>query len=174
MTSPFKWPVPIVSAIIERQRDGETEILLQTRWKPDKDPKYSGALEIPAGGIEAFENIYDALKREVYEETGLRVTKIKPDIHTPIHTSRGDQVFAFQPFCCQVELKGKPRLGVVFICEVEEATPKPREREVKEISWVKKSELRQLFEQFPEKFFTFQLAALDYYLNHTMKLITDH
>ena len=33
------FPVPVVSMIVERVRDGETEVLLQTRWKPDKDPK---------------------------------------------------------------------------------------------------------------------------------------
>ena len=166
MSTPFKWPVPIVSAIIERERDGETEVLLQIRWKPDKDSKYSGTLEIPAGGIDAFENIYDALRREVYEETGLRVIKIKPDTQTQVLTSRGDQVFAFQPFYCQVELKGKPRLGIVFICEVEDAEPQPGAREVKNIHWVKKSKLRRIFEETPEEIFTFQLGALDYYLNY--------
>jgi hypothetical protein len=36
----------VVSAIIERERDGEIEVLVQTRWKPSKDPEYSGTLEI--------------------------------------------------------------------------------------------------------------------------------
>ena len=44
----------IVSVIVERERDGFFEILLQTRWKPERDPVYSGALEIPAGGIHAL------------------------------------------------------------------------------------------------------------------------
>jgi 8-oxo-dGTP pyrophosphatase MutT (NUDIX family) len=52
--------VPVVSAIIERERGGEIEVLIQTRWKPDSDPEYSGTLEIPAGGIHAYESIYDA------------------------------------------------------------------------------------------------------------------
>jgi 8-oxo-dGTP pyrophosphatase MutT (NUDIX family) len=40
----------VVSAIVERERDGEIEVLVQTRWKPGQDPAYSGTLEIPAGG----------------------------------------------------------------------------------------------------------------------------
>src|SRR4029453_609633 len=64
---------PIVSAIIEREHNGEKEILVQTRWKPERDPLYSGTLEIPAGGMHVYENVYDAVKREVLEETGLRV-----------------------------------------------------------------------------------------------------
>ena len=39
--------LPIVSAIIEREHNGEKEILVQTRWKPERDPLYSGTLEIP-------------------------------------------------------------------------------------------------------------------------------
>src|SRR3954463_1340770 len=77
--------VPTVSAIIERQHQGRTQVLIQVRWKPDKDPVYSGAFEIPAGGIYQSENVYDALKREVFEETGLRVTAIRPDVKTPEH-----------------------------------------------------------------------------------------
>src|SRR4030095_1345693 len=56
---------PIVSAIIEREHDGEKEILVQTRWKPERDPLYSGTLEIPAGGMHVYEKVYDAVKREV-------------------------------------------------------------------------------------------------------------
>ena len=90
---PFDFPVPIVSAIIERQRDGEIEVLVQTRWKPDKDPKYSGTLEIPAGGIGPFENIYDALRREVFEETGLNVIGFRPDTQTKLHSQRSRRLF---------------------------------------------------------------------------------
>ena len=74
--------LPIVSAIIEREHNGEKEILVQTRWKPERDPLYSGTLEIPAGGMHVYENVYDAVKREVLEETGLRVTSFSPDIRT--------------------------------------------------------------------------------------------
>ena len=59
----------VVSAIIEREWNGHTEVLVQTRWKPERDPVYSGTLEIPAGGVDQYENVYDAVKREVFEET---------------------------------------------------------------------------------------------------------
>jgi len=161
---PFDYPVPIVSAIIERERGGETEVLVQTRWKPGKDPKYSGTLEIPAGGIGAFENIYTALKREVFEETGLRVIGFKPDIQTQAFTQRGDEVIAFVPFCCQQETKGMPRIGFVFICEVEDGEPRPGQGEVRDIRWMKKTALKQIFGESPEQIFTFQLGALALYL----------
>jgi len=159
--------IPIVTAIIERKRGKEKEILVQTRWKLDKDPKYSGTLEIPGGWIDKFENVYDALRREVFEETGLKVIKIKPDIKTKIHSPRDDGAFAFLPFCCNQQLKGgKPWIGPVFVCEVKDEEPKPHKNEVKDIKWIKVSELKRMIKETPEKFFTLQLPTLDFYLNY--------
>jgi 8-oxo-dGTP pyrophosphatase MutT (NUDIX family) len=116
----------LVSAIVEREHDGEIEVLIQTRWKPDRDPVYSGTLEIPAGGIRSYENIYEAARREVEEETGLRVTSFYPDIQTQTYAPRDDDCFAFVPFCCQQQLKGGiPRLGIVFVCRVEDDELRP-------------------------------------------------
>ena len=158
--------VPIVSAIIERDHDGEKEILVQTRWKPDRDPHYSGTLEIPAGGIHRYENVYDAVKREVLEETGLRVISFYPDIRTKTYAPHDDDCFAFVPFCCQQQLKGGlPRVGFVFLCQVEDAEPVPQHEEVRDIRWMKTSELRKLIAERPERIFTLQLGVLDYYLN---------
>jgi 8-oxo-dGTP pyrophosphatase MutT (NUDIX family) len=159
--------IPIVSAIIEREHNGEREILVQTRWKPERDPQYSGTLEIPAGGIHPYENVYDAVKREVWEETGLRVTRFSPDIQTKIYAPKDDDCFAFVPFCCQQQLKGGlPRVGFVFLCHVEDAEPVPQHDEVRDIRWMKVSELRQIFAETPEKIFTLQLGVLEYYLHN--------
>ena len=159
-------PVPVVSAIIERQRAyGQVEILIQTRWKLKKDPKYSGVLEIPAGTIKMNENIYDALRREVYEETGLRVINFRPNVHTNTHEQHGDDSFAFVPYCCQQQTHQLNRLGFVFLCSVEEGKPVAAKDETKDPHWVTREELKKLLEKSPERFFTFQLGALDYYIN---------
>jgi 8-oxo-dGTP pyrophosphatase MutT (NUDIX family) len=162
----IRFPVPIVSAIIERERDGEIEILVQTRWKPGKDPQYSGTLEIPAGAIELHESVYDALRREVYEETGLRVISFRPDVQTRTHMQSRDDAFGFLPFCCQQQTRGKARVGFVFVCTVEEREPRPGIGEVRETRWMTKRELRRLLKERPEEIFIFQLGALDYYLNY--------
>lgn len=155
----------VVSAIIERQRE-EIEILIQTRWKPQTDPKYSGTLEIPAGAIRRYENVYDALKREIFEETGLSVIGFKPDVKTKMYNQHGDEAFAFLPFCCQQQTKGDiARMGFVFLCTVEDQQPFAQPDEVRDIKWIKKSDLRKILDQTPEKIFTFQLGVLHYYLN---------
>lgn len=157
----------VVSVIIEREHNGEIEVLVQTRWKPEQDPIYSGTLEIPAGGIESYENIYEAARREVWEETGLRVTSFYPDVQTSVYAPQDDDCFAFVPFCCQQQLKGGiPRIGIVFVCHVEDAEPKPGLEEVREIFWIKVAELRKIVEKQPERIFTLQLPVLDYYLRY--------
>jgi len=158
---------PVISAIIERKKNGKKQILVATRWKPKKDPIYSGTLEIPAGHIDEFENVYDTVKREVKEETGLDIIKIKPDIKTKVHSPKNDGSFAFVPFCCQQQLKnGKPWIGFVFICEVADTEPKENPEETKDIHWIDYGVLKKIFEETPEKIFTLQLGVLDFYFNY--------
>ncbi len=164
MSVDFPFPVPIVSAIIERQRGAITEVLVQVRWKPERDPVYSGTFEIPAGGVGLCESVYDALKREVLEETGLRVIGFRPDVRTRTHSQHGDDVFAFIPFCCQQQLSGTARVGFVFVCTVEGTDPVPAPDEVREITWMGTAELRRLIDESPERIFTFQLPVLEFYL----------
>jgi hypothetical protein len=41
----------------------------------------------------------------------IRVTRFRPDIRTRTHSQRGDDVFAFVPFCCQQQVSGTSRVG---------------------------------------------------------------
>jgi hypothetical protein len=47
---------------------------------------------------------------------------------------------------------------------VEEAEPVPQHDEVRDIRWMKVTELRKIFEETPERIFTLQLGVLAYYL----------
>lgn len=158
--------IPFVGAIIERQQDGETELLMQTRWKPHADPVYSGTLEFPAGTLdEPYQNVYDTLKREIREECGLILKAIKSDSQTTACSPLGnDSVFGFRPFCCTQQLKnGKPWIGFVFVCEVEVGVLNSQLSEAKDAKWMKVSEVRQLYEKSPEKLFGLEIPAWEYY-----------
>ena len=157
--------IPVVSAIIERENNGSREILMQTRWKHEDDPKYTGTIELPAGTIKKYENIIEALKREVKEETGLDI-EIKNLKTSKFYSPQGDdEAFAFIPFCGQQQTKeGKAAVGFVFICEVVGGKIKPQEDEVKDIKWVSIKEVREMLKN-PKKLFALQIGALEFYLD---------
>ena len=112
MTEKRKWlnnndinqNIPVVWAIIERINWENKEILIQTRWKPWIS-EYSGMYEFAIWWTEKYENIYDGLKREVKEETGLDIVKIKWENETILNWYHNDSVLTFSPFCCTQQLK---------------------------------------------------------------------
>lgn len=75
MNTKETFAIPAVGAIIVKRVEGEEFILVQNRKKSNGDGT-NGLLEIPAGKIREYENIFDALRREVWEETGLHLTSI--------------------------------------------------------------------------------------------------
>lgn len=162
----YSMAIPCVGAIIEREKNGEIEILIQTRWKVNSDPVYTGTFEFPVGTLDKpYEHIYETLAREIDEECGLKLKNIKQDQKTEVFQSnKEDSVFGFRPFCCTQQLKnGKPWVGFVFICEVEDTPPKAYSNESKDVKWVNVKEVEQIFKLFPEKLFTLELPAWEYY-----------
>lgn len=163
---PFTLAIPYCGAIIERDNNGEKEVLIQTRWKPHADPIYSGTLEFPAGVLDKpFEDVHDTLAREIKEEAGLTLKAIKQDQRTPvITTSKDDNIIGFRPYCCTQQLKnGKPWIGFVFVCEVESGEPTAQLSEAKDAKWMKASEVKSIYENSPEKLFGLELPAWHYY-----------
>lgn len=165
----YKLAIPFVGGIVERQQDGKLELLIQTRWKQHSDPKYSGTFEFPAGVLdEPYENVYDALAREIAEESGLTLKTVKGDSRTQKTSPQDDdEVFGFRPFCCTQQLReGKPWIGFIFICEVEPGVePKAQLSESKDAKWMPASEIEALIKTSPEKFFTLEVPAWEYYFS---------
>jgi 8-oxo-dGTP pyrophosphatase MutT (NUDIX family) len=158
----------VVSAILQKKDDDGIKVFIQTRWKPHVDAPYSGMLEIPAGGIDPYENVYEALKREVKEECGLDVVKVIDDFQSNVEEPvKGDRVFVFKPFLCQQALStrgGLPWVGFVFLCEVS-GEVKMQESEAKDPVWLNLAELEQKLKENPEIFFPLQLPVLKHYVS---------
>ena len=163
---------PVVSAILQKRDKDGLKVFIQTRWKPHVDAPYSGMFEIPAGGVEGYEDVYLVLKREVKEECGLDVVKIINDFRSITEEPVvGDQAFVFRPFLCQQVLStrnGLPWIGFVFLCEVE-GEIKMQETEAKDPIWVSLNELEKIIKTTPEKIFPLQLPVLKFYLEWANK-----
>ena len=133
---------PAAGGIIERNIDGETFILLQERDKGNA--RESGLIEIPAGKIREFENIYDCLRREIFEETGLKVTDIQGEKEAEIVTLNGYKVLNYTPFSCSQNVEGDyPIMVQVFICRAE-GKELAESDESKNIRWVSLKKLKQM------------------------------
>ncbi len=162
-------PRAIISAILFKKVKEEIKIYLQTRWKPTVSPMYSGMIEIPAGCIDSYENVYDALRREVKEETNLDIIRIVGDYRGEVVQSRsGDKAFVFKPFVCQQALEtnnGLPWIGFVFLCEVS-GEEKSDSAEAKNPRWVSVEELKQIVENESERIFPLQLPVLNYFIEN--------
>jgi 8-oxo-dGTP diphosphatase len=156
-----------VAAIIERNHDGELEVLLQTRWKPE-DTVYSGLLEIPGGRIQLGEDIQTALRREVEEETGLKIDEMAPPVDIRCQGKYGKTSVAFVPFCGE-QFLGSNYIGLVFVCKASGMLLRKGVYDGKDARWFKLSELKKILSGKPEEVFPYHLAALTYYVGQKEK-----
>lgn len=165
---PHKFGLPFVGAIIEREVDGTRQVLIQTRHNPLRDPRYTGTIEFPGGILDArFESVFDALGREIAEETGLRLKRIiAGDKGETTTTGRDDRTLGFQPFYCTQQLAGDyPWVGFIFVCEVHDDEPRAQNGETKNPRWVNLDDMRKIVADTPEQVFGLQLPAWKYYFD---------
>ena len=150
---------PAVGAIIEKDINGIRHILIQKRRKNISE---DGLIEIPAGKIREFENIFDALRREVREETGLTITNIIGENHQTIET-KSYSTISFSPFCITQNLSGGYSLILfTFICSGE-GNLYNKSNESSDIKWIPANELKLLLDTNPEKFFPMSINSLKKY-----------
>lgn len=156
--------IPCVGAIIEKVISNEKYILIQTRQKEDGN-ETNGMIEIPAGKIREYENIFSTLRREVWEETGLKITKIYGE-DSSVDTRTGSvSTLSFQPFCVTQNLSGAYSIILnTFLCEAEgdliEST-----NETENVHWMRAVELREMLNGNPEKIFFMHINALKKYFD---------
>ena len=125
-------------AIIERTVNGYKEVVVQ--WR---DKHSEGCYEFPGGRIEEFESFYDALKREVKEETGLDVVQATGQ-EERIEINDGWIIEGFKPYSFYQTLEGGvDSLGAHFICHaIGEMLLKGVGS--KDIKWINLNELKEL------------------------------
>lgn len=155
--------IPAVGAIIIKKVAGEEFILVQNRRKNNGDGM-DGLLEIPAGKVREYENIFEALKREVWEETGLQITSIQGEENYGFLDVEGNKTIIFTPYCVTQNLSGAYSIILnTFLCEAE-GTPLERTDETENIRWMKREELKEIVSNSPECLFLMHVHALRKYL----------
>jgi len=159
-----KFAIPCVAAIIEKIVNNEKYILIQTRQKED-GAETNGMLEIPAGKIREYENIFEALKREVKEETGLTITKILGEDRQISNLIGDNEVISYTPYCVTQNLSGAYSIILnTFLCGEAEGELLTETNESQNIHWIKIEELKKILKNNPEKIFLLHINALQKYL----------
>ena len=104
---------PNARAIIERIINGKIEVVIQMRYEENKP----GLYEFPGGKIEHCESFFDALRREVKEETGLEIIKIAGEENVIRCENPYFGIECFRPYAVYQTVNGKKdSLGAYFIC----------------------------------------------------------
>lgn len=161
MTETFA--IPAVGAIIVKRVEDEEFILVQTRKKNSGDG-LDGLLEIPAGKIREYENIFEALRREVWEETGLHITSIQGEDDSKLLDVSGNKTIMFSPYCVTQNLSGAYSLLLsTFLCEAEGELIE-QTNETENIRWISRDELKEIVDNSPESIFLMHVHALRKYL----------
>jgi ADP-ribose pyrophosphatase len=155
---------PAVGGIIIKSEKGIDYILIQERCK-DNGGSENGLIEIPAGKIREFENIFNCLRREIWEETGLKVIEIIGEDETVTIKSNGYKVINYMPFACSQNIEGNyPIMVQTFICKVE-GQVLDKTNETKNIRWVSVSELKEMLYNNEKKFYPMHVTTLKKYLS---------
>lgn len=156
---------PSAGAIIEKKENGIDYILIQKRHKKS-DCKNDGLLEIPAGKIREYENIFDCLRREVFEETGLKLTYIQGEDKASMLHSNGYDVISFNPFYSTENLKGVySTMLQVFICKAC-GEPIKESDEAISIKWIPIKELKELLQKDESMFYPMSVNSLKKYITY--------
>jgi 8-oxo-dGTP diphosphatase len=139
--------VPNVNAIVlTRGRDG---ILLQRRDKEGEPVR--GKLEIPGGRWRAGEPPETAIRREVHEETGVRIVESLSSIGR-VDIAMNRSCGFVHPVAVVNGLEGTyPSLHVVFEC-VGEGEPVPQPGETADPRWWPIGEVSALLSSDPDQF----------------------
>lgn len=158
---------PAAGGIIEKTMDGVDYILIQDRYKGNA-PSEDGLIEIPAGKVREFENIFDCLRREIQEETGLQVVQIEGEDKVQVIESNGYKVISYIPFSCAQNIYGSyPIMVNTFICKVKGKLLNKSD-ESKNIRWVPITELKKMLDENENSFYPMHVASLKKYINYKL------
>lgn len=110
--------------------------------------------------IREYENIFDCLRREVWEETGLELIEIQGEKETMTCECNGYMVVSFNPFYSSQNMSGGYSIVVqTFICKAKGELLKQSDESVN-IRWISVQDLEMLLEKDESKFYPMNINAL--------------
>lgn len=147
-----------VRGLLVREVENEKQLIIQLRKKEGEPEVY----ELPGGRINEFERIVDGLKREIFEETGLKVKSIYGEQEAIITKGNSFTMECIKPFSAYQTIEGPvDSFGIHFICEVEGELLTTGD-DTADIHWASRQEIQNLIEA--HKFLEIDLPAVMMFL----------
>lgn len=155
---------PAVGAIVEKVECGNCYIIIQERNKESGGIE-DGMIELPAGKIREYENIFAALRCEIWEETGLNVTYINGEDDTLLDETSGYETISFHLFCVTQNLSGGYSIVLqTFLCQAEGGLLLET-NETTNIRWEQIEVVKTMLAENPQRFYPMHINALKKYLS---------
>ncbi len=128
----MKTPLIVVGALILNKK-GEILLVSSHKW--------GNLFGVPGGKVKYGENIENALKREIKEETGLRIKVIK-------------LVILLESIFSKEYKKKQHMIFLDYLCRTGSSTVKLDKRELQEYRWIKPTKALQLrnLDSFTKRF----------------------
>ena len=143
-----------VRGLLVREVENEKQLIIQLRTKEGHRDVY----ELPGGRINEYERITDGLKREIFEETGLKVKSIYGEQGAIITNGNSFTMECIKPFSAYQTIEGPvDSFGIHFVCEVEGEILTTGD-DTADIHWAGKDEIQKLIDE--HKFSEIDLPAL--------------
>lgn len=155
---------PGVAAIIEKTEKGKRYLLVQERQKENGGIE-NGMTEIPAGKIREYESVFDTLRREIREETGLTITSIQEEDQVTSSNMNGYETISWSPFMATQNLSGGYSIILhTFLCRAE-GTIQIKTDETANVRWEPAEAVEAMLAENPEQFYPMHLNALKKYFS---------
>lgn len=132
-----------VRGLLVREVENEKQLIIQLRKREGEPEVY----ELPGGRINEYEKIVDGLKREIIEETGLKVKSIHGEQDSITTKGNSFSMECIRPFSAYQTLEGPvDSFGIHFVCEVEGELLTNGD-DTADIHWASKNEIQNLIDE---------------------------
>ncbi len=132
-----------VRGLVVRKSESGKQLMIQLRKRVGEPEVY----ELPGGRINEYEKMVDGLRREIMEETGLKVKRIQGEQDSVITTGSGFSMECIKPYASYQTIEGPvDSFGVYFLCEAE-GEPQREGDDSGDVHWEGLDEVRKLIDE---------------------------